>query len=149
MDDGVTLVRRVIEEIWNRGELALADQLFAPCYVNHGGLIPDLVHGPEAVKISVALIRRAFPLLRIDIEDLVGDQETVALRWIARGTGAGTSGPTTPEALTGMMFLRLDGGHVTESWTTWDAVGAMDHLGGIMAGQRRTNAQARTSNGAL
>ncbi len=38
------LVRRVVEDVWNRGDLALADVLFAPTYVNHGSLIPDLVH---------------------------------------------------------------------------------------------------------
>jgi len=40
------LVRRAVEEIWNQGDLTLADVLFAPSYVNHGGLIPDLVCGP-------------------------------------------------------------------------------------------------------
>jgi len=65
------LVRRAVEEIWNRGDLALADALFAPSYVNHGGLIPDLVHGPEAIKISVALYRTAFPDLHISVASLV------------------------------------------------------------------------------
>jgi hypothetical protein len=49
------LVRRVIDEIWNAGDIDLADELFASTYVNHGGLIPDLVKGPECIKFSVAL----------------------------------------------------------------------------------------------
>ena len=57
------LVRRAVEEIWNRGQLDLADVLFAADYVNHAGLIPDLVRGPEAIKISVAFYRTAFPQL--------------------------------------------------------------------------------------
>lgn len=127
--DGVMLVQRVVQEIWNRGELALADRLFAPDYVNHGGLIPDMVRGPEAIKVSVALVRCAFPQLRVDIEDLVGDQDTVALRWIARGAGAGT---TTPDALMGMTFVRIAKGQMTESWTSWDAAGTLDRLGGVL-----------------
>lgn len=59
--DNEALVRRGIDAIWNRGELVVADELFGPDYVNHDGLIPDLVHGPEAIKISVALYRVAFP----------------------------------------------------------------------------------------
>ena len=47
-----TLVRRAIEAIWNRGDLDVADELFAPGFVNHNGLITDLVFGPEAIKIE-------------------------------------------------------------------------------------------------
>ena len=43
-----TLVRRAVEAIWNRGDLDAADELFAPGFVNHNGLITDLVSGPEA-----------------------------------------------------------------------------------------------------
>jgi hypothetical protein len=52
------LVRLAVEEIWNQGDLDTADAVFTPDYVNHGGLIPDLIRGPEAVKLSVALYRR-------------------------------------------------------------------------------------------
>ena len=45
------LVRRAVEAIWNRGELDQADGLVAADYINHGGLIPDVVRGPEAVKL--------------------------------------------------------------------------------------------------
>ncbi len=50
------LVRQALEAIWNQGALEVADVLFAPDYVNHGGLIPDLMRGPEAIKLSVALL---------------------------------------------------------------------------------------------
>ena len=81
------LVRQVIEEIWN-GDLELADQVFAPDYVNHGGLIPDLVRGPEAIKVSVALYRLAFPEFRVAVVDLLAQGQTVALRWAAHTTGS-------------------------------------------------------------
>ena len=42
------LVQRVIDEIWNAADLDLADELFAATYVNHGGLIPDLVVARKA-----------------------------------------------------------------------------------------------------
>jgi hypothetical protein len=48
-------LRRAIEAIWNRGDLDVADELFAPDYVNHDGVISDLVIGPEAITISAAL----------------------------------------------------------------------------------------------
>src|SRR5919202_5867934 len=75
------LVCRAVEAIWNRGELDVADVLFAPDYVNHDGLIIDLVRGPEAVKLSVTLYRSAFPHFQITIEDLHAERDTVTLRW--------------------------------------------------------------------
>src|ERR671931_626547 len=104
-EQNAALVRRAIEEIWNGGDLDLADVLFAPDYVNHDGLIPDLVCGPEAIKISVALYRTAFPDLQISMEELITDGETVVLYWTARRTPSGeltSSSTRQPGGLTGV-----------------------------------------------
>ena len=133
MEQNVAVVRRAVEEIWNQGALDLADELFAPDYVNHGGLIPDLVRGPEAIKVSVALYHLAFPDLRITVEELVAQENVVALRWTARGTprgecpGGATTG--TPDPPTGMTFCRIAGDQITESWTCWDRLGLLEQVG--------------------
>ena len=82
MVQSATLVQRVVDEIWNAGNLELADELFAPTYINHGGLIPDLVQGPEGIKFSVAFFRAAFPGLHVAVDDLAVDKDAVILRWI-------------------------------------------------------------------
>jgi hypothetical protein len=81
------VVRRAIEEIWNHGDLAMADTLFAAAYVNHGGLIPDVVLGPEAIRVGVALHRTAYPNLRVTVEHLMAVGEMVAVRWVGGGGG--------------------------------------------------------------
>ena len=112
------LVRQVIEEIWNGGDLELADQVFAPDYVNHGGLIPDLVRGPEAIKISVAVYRLAFPEFRVAVVDLLAQGQTVALRWAAHrtpGHDGGSDAPDRdPDTLRGMTFGRMAGNQIME-----------------------------------
>ena len=117
-------VRQVIEEIWNGGDLELADQVFAPDYVNHGGLIPDLVRGPEAIKVSVALYRLAYPAFRVAVVDLLAQGQTVALRWTAHGVpghdGGNDAPDRDPDTLRGMTFGRLADGQVVESWTCWE-----------------------------
>jgi hypothetical protein len=127
------LVRQVVEEIWNGGDLELADQVFAPHYVNHGGLIPDLVRGPEAIKVSVAMYRAAFPRFRLTVIDLLAVGEMVALRWVARGNrdgdGMSVAQDDASGTLSGMTFGRLSGGQIQESWTCWEA-------GGIKEGAR-------------
>jgi hypothetical protein len=127
------LVRRAIDEIWNQGVFDAADALFAPAYVNHGGLIPDLVRGPEAIKVSVALYRTAFPDLHVVVDTLVTDGETVVLRWTARNAPPGAWAGRVPAGqrgqVTGITRVRLVGGQIAESWTRWDRAGALVQLG--------------------
>ena len=118
------VVRRAIEAIWNRGDLDVADELFAPGYVNHDGLIADLAHGPEAIKISAAFYRLAFPGLCLVIEDLRTDANTVVLHWTARsrpgGRTAGSNLGSTEKSLKGITRSRFAEGKIIESWTEWD-----------------------------
>ncbi|MDZ4717379.1 MAG: ester cyclase [Roseiflexaceae bacterium] len=116
------LVRRMVEEIWNRGDLRVADLLFTSDYINHAGLIPDLICGPEAIKISVALYRSAFPELQIAIDELTAKRDAVVLRWTARGSA-------TQGSLTGILVSRIADGQIAESWTEWDRAGVLAGLG--------------------
>jgi predicted ester cyclase len=122
-DELPDLVQQVVDEIWTRGDLELADRLFTPDYINHGGLIPDLVHGPEAIKVSVAMYRLAFPGLRIVVEDLMVDGNTATFRWAAHGgTPSGSPGPAAARrvSMAGGMIVRIDDGRIAESWTSWN-----------------------------
>lgn len=126
---------RAIEAICNRGELAEADALFTPDYVNHGGLIPDLVRGPEALKVAVALYRSAFPDFRVVVAALRASGTTVLLRWTADRHPARAAAVTTSAraggGVTGITRGRLVGGKIAESWTRWDAAGAV-RRGGLI-----------------
>jgi hypothetical protein len=114
------LARIAIEGIWNRGELALADVLFTADYVNHGGLITDLVRGPEAIKFSVALFRTAFPTFHIAIDALTADQTAAEARWVAYDREAVDGSPRKGRGLRGITRCRLERGKIAESWTIWD-----------------------------
>ncbi len=50
-------------------------------------MIPDLVHGPEAIKLSVALYRAAFPDLHITVDEVIAHEDTVLHRWTAPSRG--------------------------------------------------------------
>jgi len=123
------VVRRAVEEIWNQGDLELADVLFSPAYVNHGGLIPDLVYGPEAIKASVALYRTAFPGFHITVEALAAAGEMVDLQWTARRAPPDSRHRAASDSGGGMLHGttrgRLAANQIAESWTTWDHVGVL------------------------
>ncbi len=128
--DNEELVRRVVERIWNAAELDLADELFGPDHVNRNGLIPDLVRGPEAIKISVTLYRLAFPALHLSIDELSSDWDTVLLRWTAwrrpPRTPAGGAVNEGLRLLTGTTTCLIADGKVVESRTLWDRAALLD-----------------------
>ncbi len=131
ISDHEALVRRAVEAIWNRGDLDVADELFAANYVNHQGLIADLL-GPEAIKISAALYRVAFPGLHVDVEGLSTVEDTAVLRWTASYTSdkqekGGLA--SRPNSLTGTTRSRIAAGKIIESWTEWDRIGVLRELG--------------------
>jgi hypothetical protein len=128
------LVRRVVAEIVNTGRLELADECFAHDYVNHGGLIPDLVSGPEAIKVSVVLYRRAFPNLYVTIDALGREGNLLVMDWTARNRhpdrSSGHVGDRPlPDRLTGTTRIRCTHGQIVESWTDWDSAGTMQRTG--------------------
>ncbi|NNJ12379.1 SnoaL-like domain-containing protein [Chloroflexales bacterium ZM16-3] len=126
--DTTALVRRAVEAIWNQGDLAVADILFADDYINHAGLITNLVRGPEAIKVSVALYRTAFPDLQIMIDALTARRNAVLVRWTARS-------PVHHGTLTGILVCRIADSQIAESWTQWDHAGALGPLGLRPAGR--------------
>jgi SnoaL-like polyketide cyclase len=127
------LVHRVIDEIWNAGDLDLADELFGATYINHGGLIPDLVRGPEGVKFSVAFYRRAFPDLQISANKLHASEGMVTVGWTAHGTSPGEQGRRTSGdragSLAGETRISVADDQIVESWTSWDSAKVLAELG--------------------
>ncbi|MGB9433559.1 MAG: ester cyclase, partial [Candidatus Acidiferrum sp.] len=70
-------VRRLFEEVWNKGNLPLTDELFTPNYAHHDSSTPDVGLGPESEKKRATLYRTAFPDIRLTIEDIIAEGETV------------------------------------------------------------------------
>ena len=131
-----TLVRRGWEKIWNKGDLSIADEHYAPNYILHMPGNPDM-HGPAGHSQVVMMYRTAFPDLHFTIEDQIADGDKV-VNWVtARGTHQGELMGIPPTgkqmAVTGITIDRVAGGKLVESWATWDFLGLMQQLGVIPA----------------
>jgi steroid delta-isomerase-like uncharacterized protein len=115
------LVRRYIE-LWETGNPALADEILAAEYVDHAH--PHQAPGPEPVKREVMSFRTGFPDAHITIEQIIGEGDLIAFRFVLRGTHSGTFAgfpPTGKEAvLTGVDFIRIADGKMVEMWSTQD-----------------------------
>lgn len=131
-EENKALSRRVIEECFNKGNLALADELCAPDYVDHDAP-PGFSPGVEGFKQQVAMYRAAFPDVQITVEDQVAEGDKVVTRWTGRGTHKGELmgiAPTNKEVtVTGMSINRIVEGRIVEHWENFDQMGMMLQLG--------------------
>ena len=128
-----TMVRRLFDELWNKGNLPVADELIAPTYTHHDASTPDVGRGPESEKKRVTLDRTAYPDLRLTIEDIIAEGETVVARWSCRGTHKGDLSGIAPSGkkftISGVSIARFASGKIVEGWVNWDALGLMQQLG--------------------
>jgi steroid delta-isomerase-like uncharacterized protein len=131
----VGLVERGIREILNRGNYAVADELFASDFLFHTPVQQEPFRGPAGFKQYVSTIRAAFPDITFTIEDIFGVGDRVVARWSARLTHRGEFfglPPTQKQAtLTGIHVYRCSGGRIAEEWQELSALGLMQQLGAL------------------
>src|SRR6476619_7298422 len=81
------VLRRVVEEGFNKGNLDALDPLFAPDFQEHQhGMVPPNLEG---VKGAITYLRSVFPDLRLTIEDSSAEGDKVWVRITAQGTQRG------------------------------------------------------------
>lgn len=144
-ENNKAIVRRLIEEVWNKGNLSLVDELFTPNYEHHDTSSPDFGRGPESEKKRVTVYRGAFPDARLTIEDIIAEGETVMARWSCRGTHKGDLSGIAPTGkqvtISGITVSRLANGKIAESYVNWDALGLMHQLGVVPETAKATAAK--------
>lgn len=134
-ETNIGLVRRGIEEILNRGNYAVADELFSPDFVFHTPAQAEPFYGPAGFTQYVSMIRAAFPDIRFTIEDLFAVGEKVVARWSAELTHHGDFfglPPTRKQAtLTGIHVYHCREGRIIEEWQELNALGLMQQFGAL------------------
>lgn len=127
------LVRRLIEEGFNEGNLDVADELISPDLVEHQNYGPNHAPGAEGVKAVIASLRRAFPDFHLAIDDLAVDGDTVWLRMTGTGTNDGSfmGHPPTGRRMRTDVFdaLRVENDRLVEHWGVPDRLGTLFQLG--------------------
>jgi steroid delta-isomerase-like uncharacterized protein len=130
--DMKVLVRRLFEEVWNQGNLAAIDELFAPSYIRYDPAAPE-AKGLAGFKQLVVMLRTAFPDLHFTLEEVIAEDDKVMTRALLRGTHRGEYlgiAPTgKPVAVMGMVVLRVTQGKFQEGWLMMDNLGLLQQLG--------------------
>ena len=137
VEENKTVVRRLFEEIYNGGNLELADELLDANYVGHNP-IPGQPPRVEGFKWAMMRLREAFPDFHVTIEDLIADEYKVVARLMARGTQRGSfmglSVTNKSATWVGIRIFRLVNGKIVEHWGVWDSLGMMQQLGVVPHG---------------
>jgi len=135
VETNTTVASRWYEEVFNAGNLALIDELFAPNFVDHDPSNP--LPGLDGVRQLVSMYRGAFPDLHLTIEDEITEGDRVVTRFTGRGTHKGSlmGIPPTGKRVTiaAIDILRFENGRIAEHWGNPDLLGMMRQLGVIPA----------------
>ena len=130
---------RVFEEIFNQGKFSVADEIYAPDFKNHGLKRVDVTATGSRLtwahadlktdQDAVHAEKKAFPDLKMTVNNMVAEGDLVAVHWIFRGTHthdgyAGMPATGTKVLMTGMTIWRIVDGKITDEWSSFNEMGA-------------------------
>jgi predicted ester cyclase len=118
---GKALVRRLVDEVVNAGELRVLDEIYTPSMA-------------RAASRWIEPFRRAFPDFQMEIVQLVAEGDTVAARFRCSGTHLGEWRGHPP---TGRSFARIGevyffevrDGRLARAWGLEDTLSRLRQLG--------------------
>ncbi len=131
VEENKAIASRYLEELMNKGNLAVVDELYATNFVAHG--LPGMTPDREGYKQFVANAHIALPDFHSTVEDIIAEGDKVVQRFTARGTHKGEFMGIPPTGkqviITGIAIDRIVGGKIVENWANMDMLGMMVQLG--------------------
>lgn len=127
--------RRLAEEVFTQGDLAVVDELIAHDDVDDSSTPPRRT-SLAALKDRVTVLRRAFPDLHLIVEDQVVEADRVVTRSTVRGTHAGEFlgvAPTGRHVAFELIDVNRvgDDGRIAEYWAAVDTHSLLQQLGAL------------------
>ncbi len=126
------VARKVFEDVMSQGRWDVSEQIHAPGFVARAG---KRVETRAEDLESARAWRSAMPDLAVTIEQILGEGDLVAVRWIARGTNTGTGNGLAATGkrleVEGTTIFRIVDGRIVEEWNAIDELGLMRQLGAI------------------
>ena len=124
--------RRVLEELFGKGNLDATDELVHPDFVNHEAP-PDNPQGPQGLKETVSWLRGLWGPMRAEIHDEICEGDKVVARVTMHGHHVGEflgQPATGKEFATKQIHVwRLEDGKMIEHWSVRDDLGQALQLG--------------------
>ena len=129
------LVRRMDEEVWNKGNLEIIDELYSTNFVWHFLPSGSETIGLDSLQEHVRKHREAFPDWTEEIKHIVAEGDFVSIHYVSRGTNEGSfqGNPPTgkPIEINEMSIFRIVDGKIVEQWLIPDLLSLNQQLGFI------------------
>ena len=123
---------KFMEEVMNKGNVAMIDELTAPNFVDHQAP-PGVPPNREGVKGFVMAFRTAFPDLHYTVHDVVAEGDRVVERATGTGTMKGEFQGMPPSGKSAtweeIHITRFENGKAVEHWGVIDQMGMLAQLG--------------------
>ncbi len=133
--DPAPKMRRMYDEIFNKGNLDAMDEAFFPDVVFHSPVQREPIHGLDKLKPFVSQLRVAFPDLQVEIQEMISEDDKIAVYYIAKGTHKGDYFGIPPTGrrveIPELEFHRLSlaEGKVQEMWLVFNVLDVLQQLG--------------------
>lgn len=133
-EENKAILRHALDEIWNKGNLTVADELAHPDLVARSNTLGMAGSNTLAqMKGLVAMYRAAFPDLSIAFDEMVAEGEQVAVRFTATGTHLGPLlgiPPTGKRAtVANITIYHMRDGRIMDQQGLTDTLGLLQQLG--------------------
>jgi predicted ester cyclase len=117
-----SLVIRWFEEVWNQRLASTVHELFSSSGI--GYMEGAKVVGPAEFIQARDILLTAFPDIKVNVNQIVAEGDSVVVRWSAAGTHLGDNlgfrATSTAVTFSGMTWLRLVNGQIVEGWDAWN-----------------------------
>ena len=126
------IIRRLIGEVYYRGNLDVVDELVAPDVFNQP-TVPEHQHGIDGFKHVIVWVREFSSDVHYAIDDIIAEGDRVAVRMTNSGTHTGTARGIPPTgkrfSIDYVRWFRLVDGKVAELWAVRDDLTRLEQLG--------------------
>ena len=127
-DANKALARRFFEEVWNRRNLDLIAEIFAPNVLLNGRAAT-----PDTIRQMIAARLTAFPDIRVTVEEQVAEGDRVSTRRTWNGTHQGTfrgiAATSKHATWSQISIVRVAEGKIVEDRVVTDELGLLEQLG--------------------
>lgn len=132
VEQNKAIARHIPEDIFSQGNLAKADEIIAPDFVDTTAP-PGTPPGPEGIKQFAAMFRAAFPDVHYTVDIQLGEGDLVTHRVTGRATMKGEfmgNPPSGKQATwTETHITRIVNGKIVEHWGNYDQLGMLQQFG--------------------
>jgi predicted ester cyclase len=112
-----TVLYQWFNEVWNNDNENAIDQLMMPDTIAHGISAEEQIKGAEGFKAFFRGFRNQFHQVKINVEDVVAQDDMEAARTVVNAIHTATGKKVT---FSGICMARIKNGKIIEAWNNYD-----------------------------